>query len=135
MTAARAAAALVGVLTEHQRKPARVVARLAAEHLDQLGMLEDPAEWDDEDPAGHLVYQGQRPDPPTWLVFSKTIMDDPQGPIAVTRDRTASAIEVLGLEPDEVRAVVIEPTHIRVFRWSDRVTAQTMPILPDKETA
>lgn len=134
----QAAMALVGLLADEGRKAPRVVARKVAEHLERLGLL---AGDDDElEPAGgHIVYGGKRPDPPSWLRFSKVIEEDPTGkpepPIAVTRNRTEAAMTALGLDPREVRAVVIERDELRVYSYRDRGEwGQTMPIMPDKET-
>lgn len=123
-----AAAAIVNLIDAEKRKPARVLARLVADHLDALGFLaveEEP----EEEPRGLLVLAGKRPDPPTWLRFATTL-DDTE-PVAVTRNRTEQAIEHLGLEPSEVRAVVIEHDWLRVYRWTDRTTAQTLPVLEE----
>lgn len=133
----RAAAALVGLLADEGRKAPRVVARKVAEHLHHLGLLVDdtgPVEVS----GGHIVYGGKRPDPPSWLRFSKVIEQDPTGkpepPIAVTRNRTEAAMTALGLDPREVRAVVIERDELRVYAYTDRTEwGQLMPIMPDKE--
>lgn len=128
-----AAAALVGLLADEGRKPPRVLARKIADHLDALGLLASPSELgdDDDEPEGQLVLMGQRPEPPTWLRFAATLDDEDEAPVAVTRNRTEKAMRHLGLDPSQVRAVVVEHDFLRVFRWSDRTAAQTMPILEE----
>lgn len=128
--AAAARDALVGVLTDNARKPPRVLAKLVADHLDALGLLDhpEPTRIGDE---GSLVLMGRRPEPPSWLRFARTLDDEP--PVAVTRNRTDTALRHLGLDPTEVRAVVVERDYLRVYRWTDRTesSGQTMPILKE----
>lgn len=122
------AASLVGLLTDEGRKPPRVLARKIAEHLQALDLLADPVP--DAPAGGELVRIRRRGEPGPWLRFADTLPDDV--PVAVTRNRTDAALTHLGLVPVEVRAVVIEQDWLRVFRWTDRTTAQTMPILEEK---
>jgi len=72
-----------------------------------------------------------RPQPVSWLDFEDRIEGLIATGIATTRSRTSSAIGELGLNPTEVRAVVIEQHTVRVYRWSDVSHAQTIPILED----
>lgn len=129
----RALNALTGLLTDERLRPPRVVARKVLDLLDSLDMLAAAPEPATE--AGQLVTLSKQQEPPSWLTFVDRL---PAGvdPIAVTRNRTRSALEALGLRPEDVRAVVIEQDFLRVYRWADRTeAAQTMPVLEDKETA
>lgn len=109
---------VLGVLTDNPRKPPRVLAKLIADQLHH------------QPPAGEPVVVEERPDPATWTDYESRLIDDG---IATTRNRTDAALRSLGLEPAEIRAVVIERDWLRIYRWTDTATAQTMPIL--KETA
>lgn len=130
----RALNALTGLLADERLRPPRVVARKVLDLLDSLDML--AAEPEPVKEAGRLVtLPKRRQEPPSWLAFVDRL-DTSEVPIAVTRNRTTSALEALGLRPEDVRAVVIEQDFIRVYRWSDRTeVAQTMPVLEDKESA
>lgn len=73
------------------------------------------------------------PDPGTWLEFEDVNEGLLADGIATTRTRTSAAIAELGLDPTEVRAVVIEDRTVHVYRYTDRVTRQTMPIIDYEE--
>lgn len=73
------------------------------------------------------------PDPGSWLGFEDVNEGLLADGIATTRTRTSAAIAELGLVPTEVRAVVIESNVIHVYRYNDRVTRQTMPIIDYEE--
>lgn len=120
-------ARIAGVLEDNRHKPARVQAKLVHELVRHLGsqheqILITPAE--------------DRTEPEPWVEFASRLRTDPlprlveQG-IATTRNRTNAAMTVLGLDPHEVRAVVIEHDTLRVFRWTDRTCAQTVPIIEE----
>lgn len=114
---------LRGFLEDHRHKPPRVLAGLVADHLAGLDLLTDELE-----PEIRWVPE-TRPDPPSWLHLKERLIDEG---VATTLRRTRMAIEALDLDPDEVRAVVIEQGWLRVYRWTDpTTTAQTVPILED----
>lgn len=73
------------------------------------------------------------PDPGPWLEFEDVNEGLLADGIATSRSRTSAAIAELGLDPTEVRAVVIEARTVHVYRHSDRVTRQTMPIIDYEE--
>lgn len=72
-----------------------------------------------------------RPDPKPWTDYASVISDLLADGYAVGRTQVSAAIAELGLVPDEIRAVVIEPTTVHVFRYSDRTRHQHQPILED----
>lgn len=124
-------ASVAALLEEHRRKAPRVQARLVLELLDAQPakpvapkpvVTRSSVAWDEArtrievDPLGKLVDQG----------------------IATTRNRTHAAFRALGLEPAEVRAVVIEHDWLRVYyhdRPSQPSVPQTVPILDLEDTA
>lgn len=113
---------LVMALAETETlRPGRRAARLL-EHLEAQG-------WE-------LVRRRQpqaRPEPDPWGDYRSINAKLLGEGIAVSRTMTSAAMCELGLNPDEIRAVVIEPTTVHVFRHSDRTTHQHMPIL-NRET-
>lgn len=119
-------ATMIGVLTEHRHKAPRVQAKLLAEALNPTPAAAVPVQigreaqaWDaTKDRIGRLIDEG----------------------IATTRNRTHAAMRALGLNPTEVRALVIEHDSIRVYRYDPTVSdktghrpsiPQTMPILEE----
>ena len=100
---------IAAVLVEHARRPPRVQ---AAAILRELGDTVEPAKDDD----GPVL---QRVEPPRWARYAERNAQWLEAGVATTRNRTRSAMEALGLVPDEVRAVVIEPFCIHVFKWTD----------------
>lgn len=125
-------ASVAALLEEHRRKAPRVQARLVLELLGAqpakpapkpvVAPLRSSEAWDEArtrieaDPLGKLVDQG----------------------VATTRNRTHAAFRALGLEPAEVRAVVIEHDWLRVYyhdRPSQPSVPQTVPILDLEDTA
>lgn len=70
-----------------------------------------------------------RPEPNSWTEYHDQREGLVATGIATTPERTTAAMAELGLDPSEVRAVVIERHAVRVFRYSDRKRAQTMPII------
>lgn len=124
-------ASVAALLEEHRRKAPRVQARLVLELLGAqpakpapkpVVPLRSAEAWDEArtrieaDPLGKLVDQG----------------------VATTRNRTHAAFRALGLEPAEVRAVVIEHDWLRVYyhdRPAQPSVPQTVPILDLEDTA
>lgn len=100
---------IAAVLVEHARRPPRVQ---AAAILRELGGQVQATETGDEVTV-------TRVDPPRWAKYVERNAPLLAAGVATTRNRTRGAMEVLGLEPDQVRAVVIEPDVIHVFRWAD----------------
>lgn len=97
---------IVGVLEDNHRRSFRVQANKIVQLLDAV-------------PAGVPAVEVVRPEPARWAKYAarnQALLDDG---FATTRNRTRAAMEALGLVPDEVRAVVIEPHVIFVFRWGD----------------
>lgn len=109
-----------GVLEDNHRRPARIVANKIVQLLDK------PAE---PTPLPNL------PEPARWAKYAARNQALLDSGIATTRNRTRAAMEALGLEPNEVRAVVIEPHVIFVFRWTDQNerVGIGVPILEDLE--
>lgn len=100
---------IAAVLVEHQRRPPRVQAVAV---LRELNGAVDTVEVDGEPVV-------RRPEPPRWAKYAERNAPLLEAGVATTRNRTAAAMVALGLEPHEVRAVVIEPSVIHVFRWTD----------------
>ena len=73
------------------------------------------------------------PDPDSWLEFVNVNEGLLADGIATSRTRTSSAIAELGLDPSEVRAVVIETNVVHVYRWSNKPKRQTLPIIEAEE--
>lgn len=85
---------------------------------------------------GWGFYRGQaaaeeRPDPESWTRFVSRTEQLLATGVATSRERTTAAIAELGLNPAEIRAVVIEQQQVRVYRYSDKHLAQTMPIIEE----
>jgi hypothetical protein len=121
-------ARLANLLEEHHRKSPRVQARLALELIKAAGTGRPPPP---------VTPVEDRPDPAIWTEAVERIEADPfrrlvDSGVATTRNRTHAAIRALGLDPTEVRALVVEHDFIRVYRWTDRDHAQTLPILEEK---
>lgn len=97
---------IAAVLEDNHRRPVRVQANKV------MQLLEAP-------PAvpGRLP---SRPDPARWVKYAERNRALLDAGIATTRNRTRAAMEALGLEPNEVRAVVIEPHTVHVFLWTDQ---------------
>jgi hypothetical protein len=129
------AARVAGLLEEHRHKPRRVQARLVAELVET-----DQERHLDTDAPPDTITDKSRPDPKAWVQFRKRLNDDPFGAlvdagVATTRNRTHAALHALGLDPTEVRAVVIEHDSLRVYRYDTHNQAsvpQTVPILEDR---
>lgn len=109
------------VLEENRLKPSRVKANLVMQLL-------RPAK-----PDGAPVVV-RKVDPPRWTKYAERNARLLEQGVATTRNRTNAAIEALGLDPLEVRAVVIEPNVVHVFRWTDarERLGVGLPIVPDE---
>lgn len=114
---------IAAVLVEHARRPPRVQ---AAAILRELGDSVEPAK-EDEGPVLRRVQ------PPRWARYVERNAPLLEAGVATTRNRTRGAMEALGLEPDEIRAVVIEAHQIHVFKWTDARThvGVGLPIVED----
>lgn len=106
------------VLEENRRKSPRVQANVVLQLLRPVKSSETPA---------------PKVDPPRWTKWAERNAQWLRDGIAVTRNRTTAAVTALGLDPAEVRAVVIEPDVMHVFRWTDarERLGVGMPIVPD----
>lgn len=113
------------------RRPPRVQAPRIVEQLEQAGWLitRDPDRHAREQAATAL--EAYLEDPPSWDAFSDRIIDLLANGTAVDRPTVEAALTVLRLDPDEVRAVVIEQHTMHVYRWSDTRRGQTVPILKE----
>lgn len=99
---------IASALAENRRKAPRVQANLVMQLLGRpVALAEDPTP---------LVPV----DPPRWSKYAERNAQWLEDGVATTRNRSDAAIAALGLEPHEVRAVVIEPCTVHVFRWADR---------------
>jgi hypothetical protein len=104
---------IASVLLEHRRKAPRVQANLVVQLVQgrRPVLAEAVAEPVDV-----------QPDPPRWSKYAERNAKWLEDGIATTRNRTHAAMTALGLDPNEVRAVVIEPDVVHIFRWADRGT-------------
>lgn len=113
------------VLSEHRHKPARVQTRLVLDAIRHL-LAADDAE---------TVEAAPLPETLEWRSFRQRLDQDPHGSLvdfglATTRNRTHGAYRALGLDPHDIRAVVIEPDQIRVYPY--RKSSYGLPILEEK---
>lgn len=114
---------IAGVLVEHARRPPRVQATAILRELN--GAVEAKVDGDE------VVVR--RPEPPRWARYAERNAPLLAAGVATTRNRTRMAMEALGLEPDEIKAVVIERDVIHVFKWTDQSTrvGVGLPIVED----
>lgn len=122
---------IAGLLEENRLKPPRVQANVVVQLIESYRPPSSP-----EVVAAPKPTKGQR-DPARWVKYAErnaALLDEG---IATTRNRTVAAMAALGLDPVEVRAVVIEPNVIHVFRWTDagERLGVGVPILDLEETA
>lgn len=112
---------IAGVLEENRLKAPRVQANILVQLLQSRRPDTDEDDWYDE------------PEPPRWAKYVERNAPLLEDGIATTRNRTREAMHALGLDPNEVRAVVIEPFTMHVFRWTDTTTRVGIgqPILED----
>lgn len=110
---------IASVLAENHRKPPRVLANLVVQLLD----------------APRTVPEAPKPEPARWTKYAERNEQWLRDGIAITRNRTSAAKKALGLDPNEVRAVVIEPHVVHVFRWTDagERVGIGLPIIDDEE--
>jgi hypothetical protein len=116
---------IASVLAENHRKAPRVVANLVVQLLDAPATAAPP------EPTPLPV------EPARWAKYAERNARWLEDGIATTRNRTEAAMVALGLEPHEVRAVVIEPNVVHIFRWADRGTRVGigLPIIEEEQSA
>lgn len=114
---------IAAVLIENQRRAPRVQATAV---LRELGDALVPVATDEG-------VELRRPEPPRWARYAERNAPLLAAGVATTRNRTHEAIRSLGLEPEEIRAVVIEADTVHVFRWTDAGTRVGigLPIVED----
>lgn len=111
---------VAAVLEDNHRRPVRVQANAVVNAIrGREGTAPPPA--------------APPPEPPRWSRYAERNAKLLNAGVATTRNRVEAAMHALGLEPHEIRAVVIEPSTIHVFRWTDGAEriGIGLPIVPD----